>query len=259
MADSGHQFSTGVVAYSSVYRGMVDAELARPAAADVEANAWRVGSRYRVSARVVNRSGTALSGANAATVHAIVYEDIKVGVTSRTVRDAVYSAVTGAVADGASATFNLETRDITPSDWSKVHVLVLVDYRPGGSSGAYDMLQAAWATLGGGTLPSFADDPLTTRATPVKSGHVAELRLRIDELRSRYWLPSFPWTDATLIPGVTPVKAAHVTELRTAVGAVYAAAGRAAPSYTRSTLAAGATEIGAVDIAELRAAVAAIW
>ena len=58
MADSGHQFSTGVVAYSSVYRGMVDAELARPAAADVAANAWRVGSRYRVSARVVNRSGT---------------------------------------------------------------------------------------------------------------------------------------------------------------------------------------------------------
>ena len=100
------------------------------------------------------------------------------------------------------------------------------------------MLQAAHATLGGGALPPFTDDPLTARVTPVKVGHVAELRLRIDDLRSRYWLPPFPWTDATLIPGVTPVKAAHVTELRTAIGAVYAAAGRAAPSYTRSTLAA---------------------
>ncbi len=259
MADSGHQFSTGVVAYYSVYKGMVDAELARPAAADVQANAWRVGSRFRVSARVVNWSGTTLSSANAATVHAIVYEDIKVGVTSRTVRDAVYASITGAIANGTSKTFSLDTRDITPADWSKVRVLVLVDYRPGGASGAYDMLQAAHASLGGSALPPFTDDPLAAQNTPVRAGHVAELRLRIDELRSRYWLAPFSWTDAALVAGVTPVKAVHVSELRTALAAVYVAAGQPAPSYTHAILTGGSTVISAVDIAELRAAVTAIW
>ncbi len=259
MADSGHQFSTGVVAYYNVYKGLVDAELARPAAADVQANAWRIGSRYRVSARVVNRSGTTLSSANAATVHVIVHEEIKVGVTSRTVRDAVYTSVTGAIVDGASQTFSLDTRDITPSDWSKVRVLVLVDYRPGGASGAYDMLQAAHASLGVGALPLFADDPLAAQNTPVRAGHIAELRLRIDELRSRSWLAPFSWTDAALAAGVTPVKAVHVSELRTALAAVYAAAGQPAPTYTHAILTGGATVISAVDVAELRAGVTAIW
>ncbi len=259
MADSGHQFSTGVVAYATVYKEMVDAELARPAAAEVQANAWRVGNRYRVTARVVNRSGTTLSSANAATVHVIVYEGIKVGVTSWTVRDAVYASVTGAIVDGASQTFSLDTRDLTPADWSMVRVLVLVDYRPGGASGAYDMLQAALASLGGGALPPFTDDPLVAQNTTVRAAHVAELRMRIDELRSRYWLTPFSWTDAALVAGVTPVKAVHVSELRTALAAVYVAAGQPAPSYAHATLTSGATVISAVDIAELRAAVTAIW
>jgi hypothetical protein len=259
MADSGHQVSSGVVAYYDVYRGFLDAELARPAQADVSAHAWRVGNRYRVSARLVNRSGTTLSAANGATVHAIVYEEVKVGVTSRTVRDAVYANLGAVLADGADATVNLETADIAPADWSRVRVLVLADYRPGGASGPYDMLQAAFADIGGGALPSFTDDPLIARTTPVKASHVAELRLRIDELRLRYWLSPFPWTDATLAPGTTTVKASHLTELRTALDAVYTAAARAAPGYTRATVVEGSTVIGAVDIAELRAGVTAIW
>jgi hypothetical protein len=80
MADSGHQFGSGPVSYYSVYKGYLDAELARPAGAELSARASRIGNRFSVSVTLVNRSGTTLSVSNGATVHVIVYEDIKVGV-----------------------------------------------------------------------------------------------------------------------------------------------------------------------------------
>jgi hypothetical protein len=70
-----------------------------------------------------------------------------VGVTSRIVRDAVYSAIGSPVADGGQASFEISTNDLTPANWANVHVLALVDYRPGGTTGAYDMLQAAFANV----------------------------------------------------------------------------------------------------------------
>ena len=160
MADSGHQYGTGVVSYYSVYKAYLDAELARPPGADLTARATRIGSRYRVSLDLVNRSGVSLSTANSATIHAIVYEDIKVGVTSRMVRDAVYASVSSAIADGGTGTFTLETHDLAPGDWANIHVIVLADYRPGGTTGAYDMLQAALATV------EYYASPVVTGVTP---------------------------------------------------------------------------------------------
>jgi uncharacterized repeat protein (TIGR01451 family) len=43
--------------------------------------------------------------------------------------------------------FTLETAELSGVDWDRIHPIVLADYRPGGSSGAYDMLQAASAEL----------------------------------------------------------------------------------------------------------------
>ena len=57
-----------------------------------------------------------------------------------------------ALASGASATFTLETPDLTVVDWNKLHYVALVDYRPVSGS-AYDMLQAAVA------LPTVSDNP----------------------------------------------------------------------------------------------------
>ena len=145
MADSGHQYGSGPVSYYSVYKGWLDTELARPAGAELAVHASRVGNHYSVSVDLVNRSGVTLSTANGATVHVIVYEDIKVGVTSRTVRDAVYTSIGSPIADNGRASFVLDTKDLSPANWANVHVIALADYRPGGTTGAYDMLQAAFA------------------------------------------------------------------------------------------------------------------
>ena len=112
MADSGHEYGSGPVSYYPVYKGYLDAELARPAGAEIDARAWRTGNRYRVSLTLVNRSGVALSSANAAAVHVIVYEDIKAGVTSRMVRDAVFASVISTITDGGRASFVLDTHDL---------------------------------------------------------------------------------------------------------------------------------------------------
>ena len=147
MADSGHQFGSGPVSYHDVYKGYIDTELARPAGADISARATRIGTHYRVEVSVTNRSGATLSSSNGATVHAIVYEDIKVGVSGRTVRAAAYSYISTPLVDLGTASYVLDTADIAPADWADVHVLALVDYRPGGATGAYDMLQAAFASI----------------------------------------------------------------------------------------------------------------
>ena len=53
MADSGHQYGNGPVSYYSIYKGYLDAELARPAGAELAVRASRVGNRYRVSVDLV--------------------------------------------------------------------------------------------------------------------------------------------------------------------------------------------------------------
>jgi len=52
-------------------------------------------------------------------------------------------------------------------------------------------------------LPTFTDDPLQARITLVKAVHLNELRRWIDELRVRFTLGAYTWTDATLVPGAT--------------------------------------------------------
>ena len=107
--------------------------------------------------------------------------------------------------------------------------------------------------------PTFTNDPLAARGTPVRSVHLTELRAAIATLRARYNLSEVVWTDPTLVPGVTTVKRAHMTEMRAALNDVYVAASRTPPTYTDATIAAGAAMIAATHVAELRAAVLAIW
>jgi uncharacterized repeat protein (TIGR01451 family) len=155
MVDSGHQITSGYTDATSTYntyKAMVDAALARPALAEIEAHSQRSGDRLHFDVQLTNRSGVTLSSSNSATVHAIVYEehtplDPNVDhITGRIVRAAVSTGISPALPDGATATLALETAELNNVvDWDKVHTLVLADYRPGGTSGAYDMLQAAVA------------------------------------------------------------------------------------------------------------------
>ncbi|MBN1889306.1 MAG: hypothetical protein JW850_15030 [Thermoflexales bacterium] len=154
MVDSGNQISSGYLGSSAHYSYtlMVDAALARPPQADIQASSRRVGNRVVFEIRLTNLSTVTLSSSNAATVHAIVYEEhtpIDVNtdhITGRIVRAAVVSGISPALAPSATTTITFETGDVnTVVDWSRAHALVLADYRPGGSLGAYDMLQAAFA------------------------------------------------------------------------------------------------------------------
>ena len=177
IADSGHQVSNGSVSFATTYRRMVDNELGRPPLAEVEAYSRRVGNAVRVWARVTNTSSATLSFArNGAAVHALVWEDAMVGVTSRMVRAASWRSVLTDLAPGEVATFTLETLSLANVNWDKVHTLVAVDYRPGGATGAYDMLQASVASpaelaVAPETL-RLADDP----GNPSARAAVAELR-----------------------------------------------------------------------------------
>jgi len=123
---------------------MVDNALARPAQAEIQAYWWRTGNKIGFYVQVENLSAATLSYSNDARVHAIVYEDARVKVTNRFARAVAYSHISN-LAPSATATFNLETSDLAGVNWDNLHFIVLVDYRPSGSVGAYDMLQAAIA------------------------------------------------------------------------------------------------------------------
>ena len=155
MVDSGNQIDNGYVSVETsynTYKDMVDTALARPALAELQARSQRVGDSFHFDIQLTNLSGVTLSFDNRAAVHAIVYEehtplDPNVDhITGRIVRAATFASVSPALAHGETATFTLDSGDLNNVvDWDKVHTIALADYRPGGSSGAYDMLQAALA------------------------------------------------------------------------------------------------------------------
>jgi hypothetical protein len=146
MASSGRRVSSGSVDFRTVYAGIVDGELLRPPQAEVEAFSARIGNVMRVYLRVVNLSPATLSAAaNAATAHAVVWEDRKVHVTSRTVRAAPFCEISAPVAPGEAFAAVLDTPALSGVDWGRLHAAAFVDYRPAGATGAFDMLQAALA------------------------------------------------------------------------------------------------------------------
>lgn len=154
MVDSGQRFSNGYLGIPGAhdtYKGMIDAELARSAKAEIEASSRRIANRVHFNIQLTNLSGVTLSTDNAAAVHAIVYEEHTPvnpstdHITRRIVRAVVSANLSADLAHGAATTFALETGELNNVvDWSKVHMLVLADYWPTGSA-AYDMLQAASA------------------------------------------------------------------------------------------------------------------
>ncbi len=145
MVDSGFQVMSG---YNSGiyddYKAMVDAALARPPEAEITATWQRSGDRVVFEIQVTNLSTETLSAANSATVHAIVYEENRIQLTGRFGQAVASTAITS-LAPGATSELALETSDLAGVDWAKLHSIVLVDYVPSGSTGAFDTLQAVIA------------------------------------------------------------------------------------------------------------------
>jgi len=197
MASSGHVVSNGSVAFHSVYARLVDGELVRPPEGEVDAYSRRVGNAVRVYVRVVNGTGVALSAAaNAATVHALVWEDKQVGVTGRMIRAAPFATIDAVVAPVGSYAVTLETAALAGVDWDKLHAVALVDYRPAGATGPFDMLQA-------GLAPA-SDLSATPASLAVKLHHGSpEERVGTVALRGPYVLSWTASTDALWL-AVTP-------------------------------------------------------
>jgi hypothetical protein len=152
IVDSGHQVLESVVDYGT-FKARVDQELPRPPQARIQATWQRTGNKVNFSVQVTNQSSDTLSyNQNKATVYALVYENVKVGVTSRYVRAVVDQDISIGLTPGSSATYTLDTPDLSGVDWNKLHFLALVDYQPV-SGLAYDMLQAAVA------LPAVSNNP----------------------------------------------------------------------------------------------------
>jgi hypothetical protein len=141
MVDSGFRYSNGNEDFYDRYQAMVEDALERPAQAELEVQRERVGNAFRFTVAVTNLSGETLGTANAATVHAIVWEDAHVGDTDRWVRGADFIAISS-LEPGATGSFSLEVEPQAVSDWNQVHSVVLVDYRPSGTTGPWDMLNA---------------------------------------------------------------------------------------------------------------------
>jgi hypothetical protein len=204
MVSSGHLVSNGPVSYAAVYRDMVDSELERPPRAEVEAYAARSGSLMRVWLRAVNRSTVTLSAANGAAAQALVWEERKMHVTARTVRAAPYVDITAVLPPGAAFTAVLDTLLPSGVDWSKTHVVALLEYRPAGAAGAFDMMQAALALP-----PQLAVSPETLDVrTPelAPDGTVGTVALSGPHVLTFAVSSSAPWLSAT--PGTGAVPAA---------------------------------------------------
>ncbi len=153
MVDSGEQISNGSVSFASTYRAMVETAQQRPPAAKLVVDRRRSGSSFHFEIELTNRCDETLRAGNDARLHVIVYEDIHLADTNRFVR-AVRSITVGTLAPDASKSFTVEV-PLTGVNWSKLHSVVLVDYRPSSGNGSYDMLQAAIAMPAGlGVVPS---------------------------------------------------------------------------------------------------------
>ena len=141
MVDSGHEVTNGSEDFHTVYSTMIDTALDRAPTALLDVDRERDGATLTFEIRLTNLSGVTLASNNSAALHTMVYEEPTKGVSSRVVRAASSRAITG-LADGEVGLFTLQLNAFGV-DWTRARSVVLVDYRPGGSSGAYDMLQAA--------------------------------------------------------------------------------------------------------------------
>lgn len=145
VVDSGHLISYGPLDFYSVYKGMIETELARSPVATVDAYARRIGNSVRVYVRATNGSGITLSAATEPSIQAIVWEETSSGLTGHTVRDVISATVTSNVAPGAPFGAVLDSVPLSGVNWDKLHTVAFAEYRPNGTRYPYDMMQATAA------------------------------------------------------------------------------------------------------------------
>ena len=146
MVDSGNEISNGYVDFATVYGNMVDTSLSRPPQGTISATSSRVGNTLEFDIQVTNQSGVVLGPGNDATVWAIVYEEFGSSgtgrLTNRFVRAAAYADISQNLAHGETDNYTVATSELNGVVWDNLEWVALAEYRPAGSTGAWDMIQA---------------------------------------------------------------------------------------------------------------------
>jgi hypothetical protein len=148
MVGSGYRTSSGSVSYESVYRSMIDHELARPARAEVSAFWRRSGNTMRAYIAVLNLGDTPLEIDQEGAIWLIAFENASIGVSTTWVRSTSHRYLPFDLAPGESATAVIDTLPMSGVDWSMMAGLVIIEDQTGGG-GSYDMAQAAEALPAG--------------------------------------------------------------------------------------------------------------
>jgi hypothetical protein len=192
MSDSGQKTRWGNSSdFEREMRQMIDPELRRLPQVEIAAYFQRVGNTAKVQAYVTNRSGGELTTADRAQVWAILYEEKKVIHTSHYVRAVKSVMIMPDLRDGETGTYELEIAGTGGMNWSKAHILVLVDMRR--PNGVFDTLQAALAEEGQQPTPTETETP---EATPTETEAPTEV----------------PTATATETPPDTPTPTLEPTE-----------------------------------------------
>lgn len=159
VVDSGRLYHRGASTYDEAYNtytAMINDALTQPATAEIHAFWWQDGSTVKVKATVTNNSTVTLSTGNNAGVYGIVKETgvrYETHTTSQPGLNATKTAISS-LAPGQTATFDIEVPDISPTDWDKIEVIVLVDYQTD-TDAPYEQMQAAIANLALEAQPNF--------------------------------------------------------------------------------------------------------
>jgi hypothetical protein len=153
LVSSGHGVFTGPTSPYATYRSMIEADLTRPATGELQAWWQRDGTDVVVWATLRNTGPVVLSqAANLASLSAMVYEPIYDFPFQDPVRGTVTVTLTSPVEPDATAQLQARVPAAAVADWTRAAVVALVDYRPAGRGGAYDVVQAARALPAGLTV-----------------------------------------------------------------------------------------------------------
>lgn len=210
---SGYRYTQGPADYYKVFKGMIQADQARPAQAEIEAW-WRKVLPYtlRTYVTVHNTSAVALDSAtNEGAVWALAWEDkATLGVTGMYTRAAVSSPLSPALAPGASRSVVVDLPISGFADWNNLHAVVAAELRPAGTTGPYDMLQAVRPQPA-----SFRVEPAQVQLAAPQGPGLAELRLTGPHVLSWSALTSAPWLAVSPAAGAmgTPVRVETSAEL----------------------------------------------
>jgi hypothetical protein len=207
MVDSGYEIREGKVSYYNTYKSIVNAARQRPADAEIEAISYRIGDSLHFDIDLTNLCGTALDSGNSATIHALVYEEARVLHTGRFVRAATSIGISTPLFHGVTREYALQIT-LSDVDWDKIHPLVLVDYRPGGS-GAFDMLQAAQAPITTFTVRPeelvFMVDPTDTMGRTITMDLDGPDKLTWSSMENVSWLTITPFNGPMTTPPVVSI------------------------------------------------------